>query len=306
VTRVAWVCGPEPVLRHDVTAAYAEALPGASRWNLWPESNPWDILLAVPSGPRLVTVWGAEKLGHLDRLPLLLADEFDRAFTVFVSADDDFPRTEERSEKPDRPRSVLAPSLAALRDSRHGQLVRCTVPKDPEGQAQLAASWWPGAGRNFGAALLERCAGDIAAARHAALKAGFADLPPEVPALDLVCPPAARYEFADLMVAGNVKAAMAAAAFTPPDQAGQVLALLSSRLTVLSVLSDAARKGVSAQDAAIRLKIDAYSVRLLRPYAAAYTPRRTARCREVLALAESAWKSGARDGILEAVAALWA
>lgn len=138
------------------------------------------------------------------------------------------------------------------------------------------------------------------------MKAGLAGLSPDQAALDLVCPPAASPGFADQVVAGDVKAAMAAAALIPPDEAGQALALLSSRLTVLSVLSDAARKGVSAQDTAIRLKIDPYSVKLLRPHAAAYTARKTARCREVLALAESAWKSGARTGILEAVAALWA
>jgi hypothetical protein len=264
----------------------------------------WDFLLSAPSSPRLAVVWDAEKLDSLDHLPLLLGDEFDCAFTVFVAAAEDF--SYHVVPGPGKqPRKVLVPALAALRDSRHGQLVRCCAPKDPEGQAQLVASWWPGAGRNLGAAVLERCSGDLSAARQAVFKACFAGLDPLTASLDLVCPPEARDDFANQVVAGNVKRAMVAAAAVEPEQAGAVLGLLSSRLSILAVLGDAMRKNLNVQDTAIRLKIDPYVVKLLRPHAAAYTRGKVARCREVLALAESAWRSGARDGILEAVAALW-
>jgi hypothetical protein len=305
VAQVAWVTGPEAVLRYDVAAEYARAVPLALQYSVHAgDAHLWDFLLAVPSCARLILVWDAEKL-DLHHVPLLLGDSFEGAFTVFIASADDFPRVTADRRMDDRPKSELHPALAALRDSRHGLLVRCVAPKDPEGQAQLVTTWWPGAGRNFGAALLERCAGDLGAARQAALKACFAGLPPTPQSLDITCPPAARTDFADQLVAGNVKAAMAAAARMPPDETGSVLGLLSSRLSVLSVLGDAARKGVNAQEVAVRLKIDQYVVKLLRPHAASYTPSKAARCREVLALAESSWKAGARDGVLEAVAVLW-
>lgn len=291
--RVAWVCGPEPVLRYDVADTYRAVFPRLPVRSIPGDSSSWDALLTVPSFPLLTFVWGAEKLTVRDRICHLLGDEFENAFTVFVSAENDFPARE-----PDG-------WLAALRDSRHGLLVRCAVPRDPEAQAQLVASWWPGAGRNLGAEVLARCGGDIAAARAAVKKAVCAGLLPNSDAVRLVCLPGAPGDFADCLVACDVKKAMAAVAFIDPEEAGAALALLSSRLSVLALLGDAARKGENVLEFARRQKIDPYLVRLLRPHAAAYTPDKVSRCRRLLALAESSWRRGARDGVLESVAALW-
>ncbi len=170
---------------------------------------------------------------------------------------------------------------------------------------RLKLAWWPGAGRNLGASLLERCGGDLWEAYQAARKACLAGYLPSPQAVELVCPASAVDDYAEQLVAGNVKKALAAAAVADPDQSASVLALLSSRLGTLALLGDAARKGEDVGEVSRRMKIDPYVVRQLRPHASSYTRERAAQCRQLLAMAESAWHSGARTGILEAVAVLW-
>lgn len=303
--RVAWVCGPEAVLRRDVADAYRAAYPRLPVFSLQARhEDTWDLLLTVPPAPRLLFVQGAQELQARDRIRHLLEGEFDGAFTVFLSAENDFPRvTADRGQ--DRPGSVLAPEFAALRDSRHGLLVRCSAPRDPEAQAALVASWWPGAGRNVGAAVLEGCGGDLAAARSAVRKATCAGLPPTAAAVTAVTLPGAHGEFADHLVACDIKQALGAAAQVDPEEAGMALGLLSFRLTLLAVIGDAVRRGEHVSEFARRQKIDMFLVQKLRQHAAAYTPEKVSRCRQLLAMAEANWRAGARDGILEAVAALW-
>jgi hypothetical protein len=256
----------------------------------------WDDLLTSPASPQLVVVRGAERLNDLSPLPLLTTDTFDGSYVVFVSSEDDFRKGEDKK---------LDPVLAHLRDSKHGQMVRCCAPASEEDAAAIVASWWPGCGRNVAAALLAACGGSLGQAWHAADKAVRAGIVPDVRAIPMI---STRNEFsgyADLLLAGDRRKAMEAAQHIGPDEAGGVIALMASRLSLLPLLRDAAQRRESPQDTVRRLRADAWVLRQLRPHAGDYGPERVARCREVLALAETAWKSGSRDGILEAVAALW-
>lgn len=301
------MCGPEKVLRDELHAAYVEAVPvlRSVMWAGEPADAVWDLLLSCPVSTELRLVFGAEKLPRRERIPLLLEDEFDGAFTVFFSAENDFPRAAASVGADGKPHPVLSPAMAALRDSRHGQLVRCCAPSKEEDKAEIVARWWPGAGRNLASELLTRCGGDLSAAREAARKAEYTGLAPVTASLALVVPEPAGGEYTGFVVAGKRKDAMSAAALLGPDEAGAVLGLLSSRLGTLALLGDAVRKNENVALVARRLGIDPYWAQQARPYCAAYTADRTAKCRQALALAESAWRSGARTGILEAVAALW-
>jgi hypothetical protein len=294
-TRVAWLCGTEPVLARAVQEAYARALPALRPLPMWSDGRLWDDLLTVPLSPQLVVVRDAEKLRDLSLLPQLLADEFDGCYTVFTSTEDDFRRDDKKLIEP----------LAALRDSRHGQLVRCCAPVSDEDAADIVAAWWPGAGRNIAAALLARCGGSLTAAYQAADKAVRAGLAPDTAAIPAVCQQPVHGHYADMLLAGRRREAMDAARFISEAEVGGVLALLASRVALLPLVRDAAQRRESPQDTVRRLRADAWVLRQLRPYAADYDPDRVARCREVLAVAETAWKSGSRTGVLEAVAALW-
>lgn len=295
-TRVAWVCGNEPVLVRTVVSEYQQALPSLVPLPMWTGAgHVWDDLLTVPSSPQLVIVRGAERLRDLARLPLLLADTFDGNYAVFVSTEDDFRRDDKE----------LDPGLAALRDSRHGQMVRCCPPASEEDRAAIVASWWPGAGRNVAASLLAACGGSLTMAYHAADRAVRAGISPDGKAIPALCVTGSHEDYVRLLLSGDRRMAMTAARDVGQDAAGGVIALLASRLALLPLVREAAQRRESPQDTVRRLRADAWVLRQLKPYAGDYDPARVARCREVLAVAETAWKSGSRTGILEAVAALW-
>jgi hypothetical protein len=295
ITRVAWVCGSEHALVRTVRDAYWAAVPAAGLYFLWGDvPGVWDDLLTTPYAPRLVVVQTAQALKSLDVLPFLLGDEFDGSYVIFVSSEEDFRRDAK----------ALVPPLAALRDSKHGQLIRCCAPADPEGQADIVAAWWPGAGRNVASALLEKCGGSLTQARHAADKAVRAGLEPDTRAIPFVCPSVSA-DFAELLARGDRSGAMVAARMVPHDGLGPVISLLAYRVGLLPLVREALARRESPQDTVRRLKADAWVLRQVRAYAMDYPPERVEQCRELLAVAESAWREGVREGILEAMAALW-
>lgn len=295
LTRVAWVCGPEPVLAQSVLSGYARGLPAVRPLAMWNHPGVWDSLLTVPAGPQVVVVREAESLRDLALLPHLLGDEFDASYVIFISAEDDFRRDGKQLIEP----------LAALRDSKHGQLIRCCAPAAEEAAADIVASWWPGAGRNVAGALLAACGGSLSAAYAAAAKAVAAGVAPDIRVVPAVCTHSPAGSYADLLLAGKRRDAVSAAQEVSPGEAGGVIALLASRLALLPLVREAQQRREAPQETVRRLHADAWVLRQLRQYAGDYDPARVARCRELLAMAETAWRSGSRDGVLEAVAALW-
>lgn len=299
LTRVTWVCGPERVLQDEVEVSYRAGLRLVGLTTQGWGTDTMDWLLTPPVSPELRLVREAEKLHSPNLIPTLLDETFDNAFTVFFSSEDDF------SYLPGDKKRQLVPHLAALRDSRHGQIIRCCAPKDDEGKAAMVASWWPGAGKNIAAGLLTRCGGDLTEARQVITKANLAGLPATPENAAALCDHRPQDDYADRLLNGDKAGAMASASVISREETGRVLGLLTYRLSLLAVLGDAVRKGADMREVTARLRVDPYVTRLLRPHAAAYTAEKIARCREILALAETAWRSGASTGVLEAVVSLW-
>jgi hypothetical protein len=299
---VAWVCGPEPDLAREVVAAY-RGIGAADRGALFAadlgELKVWDdVLSAPPDGGRLLVVYGAEQLTDLAKLADLTGAGMDTAYTVFVDGRGDFPRAGERSRK-------LAPEFEGLQKARGAQLIRCCAPSREDDQVRLVASWWPGAGLSFGQQVLARCGGSLHYAYMACEKARRAQLEPTARNAGAVCLPPPGASVADALVAGDCKTAMAGAAALQRSDVGATLGLLASRLAMLTAIATARTQGMSTQEMPSKLHIDRFLLHLMLPHASAYAPARAARCRELLAVAESAYRSGPADGLLEAVAALW-
>jgi hypothetical protein len=297
--RVTWVCGPEPVLAAEVVRSYRDRLSSVPYRALYADRSEnsertlWDELLSFPPGGRLAVVYGAEKLAgvHMDALTEA-APEFYT--TVFVSAEHDFARSD----------GQLAPHLAVIQASRGGQLVRCNVPSKAEDRVKLAASWWPGATRAFAADLLARC-GTLAAVRQACDKGTLAGLSPEPASFEYVVNREAVEVYADTIVAGNNREAVIAARQLTSGEVGQALSQLAWRLDVLGVLRTAQDRGLEPYEVERRFHLDLFIQKRYGPYASSYGHRRRDRCRELLAMADSAWHCGTVDGVAEAVAALW-
>ena len=305
VRRVTWVCGPEQALADDVAAAVRAALPGAGRAVFFAgndverESGLGAAVVPPPGQDRVAIVYDAHKLRRPHELvPLVKAGrEAAGAWLLFVSGENDFTRVRRRG---------LAPHLAAIRDSRHGQLVRCIVPKDDD-LLDWVARQWPGLGRNAAHRLLTRAGGDLAAARDAGARSRATGLTEEK-YIDVLCAPRPGEEFAELLVAGDRQGALAAARDMPaagPSGAGAVIGLLDSRLGTLAAIREGQRRQLEARDIAGQLGVPRFLIGRYRDAAAAYGPARVQRCRELLAMADAAWRSGAVEGVAEVLAANW-
>ncbi len=296
--RVTWVCGPEQALAVDVLdgvcAALPEVIPAVYFAGNDIERDIWAACGVLPPAgqERLVIVHDSHKLRRPGALvPLVKAGrEAAGVYLLFVSADQDFSRDADG----------LAPHLAAIRDARHGQLIRCTLPKDDD-LLDWVARQWPGLGRNAAQRLLERAGGDLGAVRTAGLKARMTGLLDEK-YIPVLCEPPPGGQFAELLVAGDRAGALAAAAATP---AGPAIGLLDSRLGTLSAIREGQRRQLEDRDIAGKLGVPRFLIGKYRDVAQAYGPDRVRRCRELLATADAAWRSGAVAGVAEVLAANW-
>jgi hypothetical protein len=298
--KVTWVCGPEPVLVREVVAAHREGAPpdqcGALFAGEVPEREVWDALLSSPPpGGRRTVVYGAEKLKNAGNAALVAADGgLDATYTVLVSAEPDFARDG----------TALVPHLAALQASKAAQLVRCCEPSKVEDRTALVASWWPGATPNFAYDVLARC-GSLERAYLACEQARMAGLAPGREMAAVVCPAEPGGDFADLLMSGDKRAAVAVAGQLSAPDLGAVIGLLASRLVAAEQISAGVRDGMHPREAASRERVDRFVASRVIPYIGAYTADRIGRCRRALAVAESAWRSGTRAGVAESLVARW-
>jgi hypothetical protein len=302
--RISWVCGAEPVLAGEVVQAYRRAAlsPAVVLFaGSTPEHEVWDLLLSYPAtGGRLVVVYEADKLKAQAGFEVLAtAQGLETAYSVFVSSEADFTRTGEDGK------GELVPHLAVLQASRQAQLVRCCAPGKEEDLVQFVVAWWPGAGSNFAFEVLRLCGGSLQAAYWACDKARRAGLEPGPAALAAVCSEPLDENLADRIIAGDKPRAAQAALRAAYEDTGQLIGLLAARLTMLESLAELLREDGDLRDAGRRLQMNPYVLRRLSPHAGLYTAARVSRCREVLAIAESAWRAGASEGVAEAVVALW-
>lgn len=298
VKRVTWVCGPEPVLTADVTGVVRAGLPGAGTAVFFAgtdvERDIWAAAGVVPppDQQRLVIVYEAHRLRRSGELvPLVKAGkEAAGAYLLFVSGDADFPRDGDG----------LAPHLAAIRDSRSGQLIRCTAPKDDD-LLDWVIRQWPGLGRNDAYRLLDRAGFDLSAVAEAGTKAVLAGLT-EAKYIEVLCEPRPGAEFAEALIRGDRAGALAAA---PGAHPGAAIGLLDSRLGHLAALRDGQQRQMPDKDIAGRLGVPRFLIPLYRDVAQQYGPGRVRRCRELLAEADAAWRTGADRGVAEVLAANW-
>jgi hypothetical protein len=294
------VCGPEPVLVRDVVAAHREGAAADQCVALFagdvPEQDIWNHLLSVPpGGGRRAVVYGAEKLKNTSDMDLLTGEEaLATAYVVFVSGDGDFAQED----------GALAPHLVTLKSAKSGQMIRCCEPSKLEDRVALVASWWPGASAGFAHDVLARC-GSLERAWQACEQARLAGLKPVAPSAAVTCPAEPGGELADHLMAGSRRAAMAAAGRVGPGELGAVIGLLTVRLAAVEQVGAGLRAGLSLHEAVAGQDVSRFVASQVARYARSYDADRVRRCRQRLAQADSAWRSGARDGVAESLVAGW-
>lgn len=308
VRRFTWVCGQELVLVQEVkTTILGKLMPldaVSFTASLATETDIWMAAGALPSAAnyhRLVVVYDAQNLKRWQNLITLVehSRELSHLYMVFVSSEPGLtqvPGAEEDS-KP-----VLAPHLAALRDAAQGQLVVCSTPSYEDliawtkRQAPLSD--------NLAAYLLTRCGGELSAARDTCIKIRTMEFP-EISrsTIDELAVFEPAVTFSDALITGDKRTAMAA--LPDPYELGSVIGLLDSRLDMLAELHQAAADGMSAADMHSRLHAPQFVIAKYRRYAGSYTETSVRHRRAILAVADAAFRQGARTGVAESIVALW-
>lgn len=307
VRRLTWVCGPEQVLAEDIVRHYRSKcdeqvvmVAGTDS-----ERDVWAACSQPPGDPdvsRLVLVRSAQRLRAWDEIDsLIAARDLASVLVIWHSDDDGFAMV--RSDEG----QVLAPYLAALRDSRAGQIVRCAVPDAAMGLPDWVVTWASevlgGAGPVLGAHLLAAAGDDLPEAANIAAKLRAACIDVTRESISALADPGADY--AESVLNGRKQDALAAAPFLGRDELRDVIFLLSSRLDTLSLLHQASVKKLNAREIAVKMGVSQYLQQRYKTLARSYGPQRVSSCRSVLAVADDARLQGISDGIAEVIAVLW-
>lgn len=112
--------------------------------------------------------------------------------------------------------------------------------------------------------------------------------------------------FTDSLVLGERQVALRAAEVLDPDEIGFVIGQLSARLGVMSALYWAVQDGAGGRELHKAADgVPAFLVSRFRKAVPQYSPQRIREQRQLLDVVDSAYLSGIREGVLEALCAGW-
>jgi hypothetical protein len=217
------------------------------------------------------------------------------SYLLFEAEEHDFPKDDD---------GKLTEPADWLRDSTVGQIIRCS-PLNPED----AVSWvirqlkWvtPEQARH----LLFRASGDLAEARSVLTKARLFGGKMTDEAFDMLCDELPG-DFAERLILRDLAGAMLAAETTRGEGLGRALGYLTSRLQLLSTLHRASQENISRRDVIIKLGVAGFLAQKYSAIASAeYGEQRVSRAWLALSAAEDAYRSGATEGVAEALAVSW-
>jgi hypothetical protein len=307
--RVTWLHGAV-VLREEAIARIRTLVPGmhvAVTAGGAPEFRVWDSCLQLPhpGEHRIVVVRAAQRLSTWDVLASALSGGVrDTAglWLVFSSDEQDCYQRKDGKVVTSGTTKVLHPGPAAVSALASGQLVRCAL-SSHEDQIAWVQSRLPGLPATVAWRIIERTGADLAQAASVCAHLRFWG-PGErtEQAVRALTPQEPAQEFAEALAAGRKDTAMRA--IPASTSTGAALAQLGHLLDHLAVLYSASLQQLSVRDT-VKLGVPQVVAVKYRKAAMDYPPGRVLSCRALLAEADAAWRSGAGDGVAEAVAALW-
>lgn len=303
------MCGAERILVEQVVATTRRVI-GAADMDLTvltmgpdPEREIWaaaDQYPLVPDAPRLVVVRDAQKVKNWDKLKEWLdsARRYPTNHLLFVSAEHDFPHEMEDGKK-----VGLQPHAEWVK--LRGRLVRCSMPNEKDLLAWVVHRA-PVLDVNQAMHLMQRVGGSLSAAANVCDKLAILPRIPGTRVIDQLCDESPEDSFVDCLLAMNKPAALLALEGLSPKDYGRTLGLLESRLdTVADLNREAIARPANGPRDYGRSGVPVFLAKKFGSIAARYDPAKVKRCRQVLALADDAHRSGARDGVLECLTAMW-
>jgi hypothetical protein len=307
--RVTWLHG-DAVLREEAIAQARSLIPGAARAvtaGSAPEPDVWDICLQLPhpGESRLVVVRSAQQLKSWDVLTTALSGPPRDAaglWLVFSSDDPDCYQRKNGRIVTEGTRKVLQVAPGAVSALSSGQLVKCALSSEAD-QIAWVQSRVPGLPATVAWRVIERTGADLALAAAVCAHLGFwAPSERTEQAVRALVPQEPAVEFAEALAQDRKADAMRAVPLSPAT--GSALAQLGYLLDHLAALYSASLQQLNMRDT-VKLGVPQVVAVKYRKAARGYPPDRVLSCRALLAEADTAWRSGAGDGVAEAVAALW-
>lgn len=308
IRRVTWVCGGERVLVEEIVdtirttlkpedmdylSFYAGETPDKEIWaaaNQYPFTNGTNYLVLVRGADRIQDWKPLE--GWLENTRYLRFNHL-----LFVSNESDFPY-----ELVDGKKAGFKPHIEALaaKRTRLAHLVRCGMPNEKDAVAWVRSR--APLDEEMAQYLLTRVGGNLGVAANVCSKLAMFTARIGPGAINALCAEAPSDDFVDSLLASKKRQALLAAKAASVSDYRRIIGLLDSRLDLLTQLNKALRANLKARE------IQGISPFLVRQYlsiAKDYNVKRSAQLRRVLAVIDDAVTSGARDGVLEALVALW-
>lgn len=306
VRRLYWVYGEEDMFR-VLTVARIKQLSNTHSFNITrlsvsdtPETEIWASLNQHPldsEQKRLIIVHDAQKLKHLDRLVAWIKDNQTvrgaNATAIFVSTDSDWE---------DEAREDIAKSSSAT-------LVKCALPKDESDRLKRAqeiiCAWgtvdWTTAG-----VLALRVNFDMAEAFAVMQKASlFPDYRLSPGAIEALAPRKVEDDIVWALVGLNKRKAIEAVTENPVSDVSSIIGTLSTHVEMLSRINAVLPSSKSVKEAASKARAREQYVRRLYPHARLYPRKEAVRRTMLLTRLDRSLQRGAKEGVLEALIALW-
>jgi DNA polymerase III delta subunit len=311
--RVTWVCGDARVLVDDVVASTVKALDlrpwSETRFVMGEdrESAIWEALGQFPLEleDRVVVVYGAERIKNFSPLAKFIGQRKRNPHTYLILVSDS-PRAERT--KPNREegtKAELLPHLALIQAK--GRIVECK--KFTNATAKHAVTWIQARAKvsaSVATHILLRTNGDLQAIRDVCVKVSVLPEATNV-AVNALTPVLPTDTFADALMVLDRKTALAALQGLSESERVEALYDLSNRLDTARWVNGmmTSRQSKTAIRAMLKERGQAHLVDYLMDTAKYYNPKRGLEVRRVLDGAIRAFESGARDGVLESVIAVW-
>lgn len=256
-----------------------------------PEADIWAQVFQiqlVAGSTRLIVIRNAEKLKQWHRLDTWLGftRQIPGIYLVFVS-----------NETTLGVKGAMPAHLSGFKAPR-GSAVKCSLPKEEDALAWVRRR--AGLDDSTARHLLTRTGGNLTVAAQVCAKLALFAGQAGTATIDALVQESPAADFSDSLIALDRKRAL----LCIPDlswEASKLIALLDSRLDVLHTLHRAQIAGHGWRDSSV----NPYLARKYLPHARHYDTQKCAYRRRVLAVVDDALRSGAHDGVFEALVALW-
>lgn len=302
--RVTWICGDQHVLIEEVVDTVKDKLnpspldhvslsfsPTFER-DVWAAANQYPL---NPGSNRMILIRDADRLTRWQQLEAWLTRTrtMPGVYLVFVSNEPDLPTHTLAGKK------VLKPHVAALRAPR-GSLVKCTMPAEADALAfvRRRAPLDDSTARY----LLTRTGGNLGAAAAVCAKLRLFEQAAGAATINALVAEAPAADFTDNLIALDKRQALLSLTGLADAELIRLIALLDSRLDLLERLHRIQIAGQSWRDVS---GVNPFLLRRYMPHARHYDAAGCTRRRRVLAVVDDALRTGARDGVFEALTALW-